>query len=380
MRLSAWGGAAAALAATAAFAVLTTPAGNQPSGNFDFVTLAAPTTARPGARNLLAIAWAGRRLVAVGEFGLISVSDDGGRTWRQAPSPTSIMLTSVAFADDQRGWAAGHDGVVLSTADGGLTWQRRLDGGVINAQMLAVAKATLQRVEAEDDSTPTGDRRRELADERLADAEAAVKAGPSRPLLGLQLQTAERGFAVGAFGQLLHTEDGGQSFRYVGERLPNPEGLHLNGIAAGPSGHLWIAGEAGSIFHSPDGGLRWTRSDTGYNGHLYGVLPLSESVVLAYGFRGHIFRSGDSGASWARVVSPSARPIMQAAALGGQRVLLATQDGELLLSQDQGRSFAMLPRPHVARITGFVVHPSFDTITAVGPQGAATLRLPAPEK
>src|SRR5690606_13540205 len=68
------------------------------------------------------LARAGDRVVAVGDRGHIIYSDDEGQHWRQAETPTSVLLTAVCFADAEHGWAVGHDAVVLGTRDGGATW------------------------------------------------------------------------------------------------------------------------------------------------------------------------------------------------------------------------------------------------------------------
>ena len=39
--------------------------------------------------------------------------------------PTENLLTAVCFSDDRRGIAVGHDEIVLTTADGGETWERK---------------------------------------------------------------------------------------------------------------------------------------------------------------------------------------------------------------------------------------------------------------
>src|SRR5690606_9884464 len=77
----------------------------------------------------LAVSRAGNRLVAVGERGVVLLSDDDGRNWHQAENvPVSVTLTDVHFVSATHGWAVGHSGVVLHSADGGETWQRQLDG------------------------------------------------------------------------------------------------------------------------------------------------------------------------------------------------------------------------------------------------------------
>jgi photosystem II stability/assembly factor-like uncharacterized protein len=351
--------AALVVAATAAAiggAVAVMPPGAPRPQWLDLLELPSPATAHGERRLLLDVARAGARLVAVGESGLVMLSDDNGRQWRQALAPTAVMLTAVAFANDRLGWAVGHDGVILATGDGGEHWARQFDGRSANVQMLAAARARLDKLPAE----AVGDeaaRVREQAQDRLADAEAAVQAGPSRPLLGVRFTDATHGFAVGSFGQLFETSDSGAQWRYIGDRLPNAEGLHLNAISFTPQGELLIAAEAGAVFRSNDGGGTWTRANTGYTGHLFGVVPVTaggEQVLLAHGFGGHVFRSTDSGTNWSEVASPTTKAIVQGASLGAGLVLLAAQDGQLIASRDGGRSFeAVAARPALRKVSAF---------------------------
>ncbi|HVL80035.1 MAG TPA: right-handed parallel beta-helix repeat-containing protein [Actinomycetota bacterium] len=60
--------------------------------------------------------------VAVGRLGDIHRTTDGGETWLQAVSPPVPGLRDVEFVDATRGWAVGDAGTVLATVDGGLTW------------------------------------------------------------------------------------------------------------------------------------------------------------------------------------------------------------------------------------------------------------------
>src|SRR5688500_2508256 len=63
---------------------------------------------------LLGVHAAGDRIVAVGERGIVLVSGDAGTTWQQAQVPLSVSLTSVFLNSPERGWVAGHDGVLLN--------------------------------------------------------------------------------------------------------------------------------------------------------------------------------------------------------------------------------------------------------------------------
>ena len=67
---------------------------------------------------LLDIAAAGERVLMAGERGHILNSDDRGASWLQARVPTTQMLTGIHFVDNERGWAVGHDGLILVSGDG----------------------------------------------------------------------------------------------------------------------------------------------------------------------------------------------------------------------------------------------------------------------
>jgi hypothetical protein len=113
-------------------------------------------TPRAAGAAMLAVARAGRRLVAAGERGIVRVSDDDGATWSQARVPVQVSLAALHFADARRGWAAGHLGVILRTDDGGATWTRQLDGIDVARQVLAAApdEAARQRAQRLVDEGP----------------------------------------------------------------------------------------------------------------------------------------------------------------------------------------------------------------------------------
>ncbi len=97
-----------------AFCALTIvkPCAAADTGIYALDTAAIPVK-NPAGNVLIAVARAGARLVAVGEHGVIVYSDDNGQRWRQAQVPVDLTLTSIAFADANHGWAAGHYGVIF---------------------------------------------------------------------------------------------------------------------------------------------------------------------------------------------------------------------------------------------------------------------------
>lgn len=61
---------------------------------------------------------------AVGEFGTILSTADGGRTWHQQRAPVDSTLFGAYFEDPRQGWAVGMDAVIIRTTDGGRTWRQ----------------------------------------------------------------------------------------------------------------------------------------------------------------------------------------------------------------------------------------------------------------
>lgn len=316
------------------------------SAALDLLKTPAKVSALAARSTMLAVASAGQRLVAVGERGLIIYSDDRGASWQQASVPVSVTLTTVTFATPEQGWAGGHDGVILHTTDAGKSWSKQFDGNDANQLVIADLQGQIEGQQAALEQAKPADKeaaqmRLDALQFALEDVQAGAEFGPSRPILGLYFQDASNGLAVGSFGQIFHTTDGGKSWQSWGGRINNPDGFHYNSIARLADGSLMIAGEAGKLRRSRDDGQTWDTLETGYTGHLYGALALPGTrVLLAFGFGGNVLRSEDDGQSWNALPRQINKALVGGAVLSDNRVLLLGSNRVLLLSQDQGRTFA----------------------------------------
>jgi len=292
------------------------PASAAPVG--DALRRPALAVRRPERAVLLSLARAGGRLVAVGERGIVALSDDQGAHWRQAACPVSVTLTTVRFADARHGVAVGHGGAVLTTADGGDTWALRLDGRRVAE--LARAAAT----------TP----------EAAREAERLVADGPDKPFLDVLAWDAQRLLAVGAFGLAAYTADGGATWASWIARLPNAKALHWY-VARRAGDTVLLAGEQGLLARSDDGGASFKAMPSPYKGSWFAGELAADGRVLLAGLRGNVWRSADGGATWAQVASPLPASIIAALALPSGGLLLASQSGALL--RLQGETLTPLP-------------------------------------
>lgn len=294
----------AVAAAIVASAVGATPVGPP-------LSRAAVPSVAPAKGWMLGAARAGQRLVAVGERGLVVVSDDGGRQWRQVPVPVSVTLTAIRFVDERHGYAIGHGGVVLATVDAGEHWLVRLEGHQAARLMVEEARTS-------------GDAA------ALAAAQRLVSDGADKPLLDLHFFDARHGLVVGAYNLALETRDGGLTWRSWSARLPNPRGLHLYSIRVNEQ-QILIAGEQGLVVRSRDGGDRFETVQTPYRGSFFTAELLGEQRLLLAGLRGNAWLSEDGGATWQQQQLKGASTVLASVGLDRGRVLLADQTGQVFV-------------------------------------------------
>ena len=291
---------------------------------------------------LLDVAHAGDRLVAVGARGHIVYSDDNGATWLQATVPTRQLLTAVHFVDASHGWAVGHDSLVLHTADGGETW-----------------------------AVQYRDPELEQMDEGFGYLE--------KPLMDVWFRDADTGLAAGAYGLLLRTDDGGETWDDVSFDVDNEDGFHYNALAEIRDSGLFMVGEMGTMYRSADYGDTWETLENGpYDGSWFGVSATGEpGGVIAWGLRGNVFRSDDFGDTWQEVtlMTPNNGPLDSTLAGGGLtpdgRLVIVGVGGVVAISEDAGRSFNVRIRSDRVALASATALDG-DDILLVGQRGAVT--------
>jgi photosystem II stability/assembly factor-like uncharacterized protein len=353
---------AAAVACTCATTATTGTTGTTATTAQSGVAVADPavrpaeTARQPAKAYLTGLTLAGKRIVAVGERGIVILSDDGGVSWRQAKVPASVTLAAVQFPTPTLGWAVGHYGVILHSGDGGESWTRQLDGTEAAQLMLRHAKAL----------PADGGPARETA---LAEARRLVADGPDKPFLDLYFSDARNGIVVGAYNLAFRTRDGGATWTPFSGRLDNPGGKHLYAVRAAGNA-VYIAGEQGLLLRSTDGGERFERIDLPYKGSLF-ALGVTTGQVTVAGLGGNAFRSGDAGASWTKLAVPLPVSIT-AIRTQGNTSLMANQAG-MLLQAAVGEPLVVLKAPPLPPLSDVIALPD-GAIVAVGMSGA--VRLP----
>jgi photosystem II stability/assembly factor-like uncharacterized protein len=323
----------------------------------------APVLARPALQTgrasssvLVDVGRAGKRLVAVGERGIVITSDDNGRSWRQSSVPVSVTLTAVRFVDARHGWAVGHSGVVLHSQDGGLTWTKQLDGEQVSSLLMA-------------DATQAASASRDDAEMALKIARQFTSDGPDKPFLNLYFSDDSHGYVVGAYGLIFRTTDGGRSWKPWLGHVENPKGLNLYSIQA-EGQTLYLAGESGYFARSDDGGMSFKRVATPHTASYFAMQTLPQGGVVLAGLGGSVFASADHGVSWQQLQSGGSTSISAMLLLDDGRLVLANQAGELAVQ----KAGAQRPEPFAtvaSRSVNGIVQAEGGRLVTVGFRGVS---------
>ena len=277
---------------------------------------------------LLDVAELGSRLIAVGEFGHVLISENNGDSWTQAESvPTRNTLTSVYFIDNQTGFAVGHEATILKTTDGGNNW-------------------TLQYNEARGET----------------------------PLMGIYFTDAQNGVAVGGFSYYFTTTDAGDTWEQRPLIEDSYDDFHLNDVFADTKGNLFIPAEFGTVYKSVDRGANWETLTTPYDGSFWGGFGLANGDVLVFGMRGNIYKTSNDGQDWQKADSKADQSITGGLQLADGRIVLTGLSGVVLVSTDNGASFTGGTRPDRLSFAT-VASGKDDTVLLLGDPGVKTHSL-----
>ncbi len=168
---------------------------------------------------------------------------DGGASWEAAGTYTSInSFQSLRFIDLTHGIAVGPSGFVVTTADGGATWQPH--------------------------SSATASALRRVA---LVDANTAV--------------------AVGDYGAIVRSTDRGQSWTHIN----SPTGNSLSDVRFVNAKVGMAVGSSGTVLATADGGLTWTVQPTSSHANLLSIFLTDDQTGWAVGDNGTILVTATGG-------------------------------------------------------------------------------------
>lgn len=233
---------------------------------------------------------------AVGRWGSVLHTSDGGRTWEKQESGVNTTLSSVCFVDEKNGWAVGDQGTILRTTDGGKIWVKQ-------------------------------------------------KSPVTSFLMGTAFATKDKGWIVTELTNILHTEDGGKTWAVQFK----DQDFILKSVSFCDEQNGWAVGEYGFIYHTTDGGRKWVRQagefgfseDTGEvvgGSYLFDVVAVNPKTAWVVGIDGYVAKTVDGGRTWRTQMAGVPKRHLFGVAVGENGVLIAG-DAALLRTTDGGATW-----------------------------------------
>lgn len=237
--------------------------------------------------------------------GMVARTTNGGAQWTNVEVQGFNRYGYVAalgFADRQRGWATGtftDVGMIAGTTDGGLTWNVQYERPFVFLQCLAAADAQTAVAAGnfgngvpllvrtanggqswQEINTNLGlNRDIDFADplngwivgggiSKTSDAGLTwtLQTGSQYALEAVDMLDTQIGWAVGYFGEVRRTINGGVTWTSVGGGSVLGT-VNLLGVSALDADHAWVTGYGRFVARTANGGATWTKEvipDSGY--------------------------------------------------------------------------------------------------------------------
>ena len=180
---------------------------------------------------------------SVGENGLILSTENGGTTWNVQLSGTRYRLNGVDFVTRAIGWVVGDNGTILRTTSG-VKWN-------------------------------------------------AIVTGLTENLNGISAVSQLQVWIVGNTGTILRTTNGVTFTQISSGVTTNLRGVYFHDASVG-----WVVGDGGKILKTTNGGNSWISISSGTTENLNSVTFYDLMTGFVVGNKGTLLRTSDGGATW----------------------------------------------------------------------------------
>ena len=235
---------------------------------------------------LRALAFVGSEGYAAGNDGAIFHTVDGGASWEKQSWRSNPTLWKASFIAADSGWISGSRGCVLRTFDGGVTWDSL---GFPNINFLYGVKFVNSMV-----GWVCGDNGTVRKTTDGGATWVPKTSGSSLRLYDVEFVDLQSGWIVGSSGEILHSSNGGDGWsRQTSNTSAVLYDACFTDVLKG-----WAVGTGGTILHTDNGGSIWQAQASGVGNILQSVCFVDSLHGWAAGTSGVVLHTADGGAHW----------------------------------------------------------------------------------
>ncbi|GEM_PF-1517559 len=235
--------------------------------------------------------------------GALMHTSDGGGSWKETSGSTIGIFNDACFASEDVGWAgctfgnSASGGAIAATTDGGVTWksQKDIPGDDGSGGVSAVSSPSLERCYAlkwgDDEGVwATSDGGADWTLRPLPHIAGGAYASYS----DIDFPGEETGWAVGAAGTILRTDDAGATWTKQVSGVSVPiAAVDFPATSVG-----FAVGRSGLILRTRDGGSHWVKLKSGTQKWLTAVCFVDASHGWVVGKSGVLLRTSNGGKTW----------------------------------------------------------------------------------
>lgn len=224
--------------------------------------------------------------------GLILKTTDGGNTWALASSGLPSFIKSVYFSDLNKGYLVGIP-KSMKSSDGGNSWT------LMNTPSGSAGfnSASFMNADSLLAAGPDGNIARTCDG---GDSWTTIPSGTEQELSSIFMVNSEIGIIAGRLGTILKTQNGGNSWQLISKGTLD----HLNTIRFTDENTGYCVSNKGSLLKTTDAGTTWCSSDIASGYRLKGICASSKTSLHCYTYKflpedsSYIFRCTNAGESW----------------------------------------------------------------------------------
>lgn len=255
-------------------------------------------------------------------FSLILFSSAG-----TAYSQGSLRCLEFKTATD--GIAAGDNGVIMKTTDGGLTWNLIESNTTVNLNKTSVIDG--------DNMVAAGDFGTIIKSTNSGENWYSVVSNTTQKLRSIFINPDGIGFAAGNNGCILKTVDHGETWSVV-------EGTNfiqnLNSISMNSLGDVFVLGDKNTFALSLDTGATWSSPQVlAFELSMNFARFIDDKKIFASSAFGDILKSDDKGLTWEIVYSNPEHNSFYRINAVGDKLIAVGDNGKIVLSNDMGYSW-----------------------------------------
>jgi len=262
---------------------------------------------------------------AAGDNGLLLKTIDGGINWEIIETGYPNNLRTVCFIDKLTGWVCGENGIILRTTDGGFNFTRQ-DTRLGTFDIISVFFTSTDRGYAACSNGVL------LNTSNGGLNWIPVIFNPQPSFSKVYFVNHDVGWLIGGNGIIKKTTDSGKSWFDQNSGVTTI----LSSICFIDMSNGWICGQSGLILRTMDGGNSWGSISSTTTNWLLSICFIDKTTGLSVGRNGILLRTGDGGDSWDKQVQDSTLTFNTVSFLSQGTGWIAGSSGFLAKSIDAG--------------------------------------------